>query len=40
MLANTVFSLGDASFNQTLAFIGGAVFHIGFFAWVAYLAWK
>ncbi|MFA1625394.1 hypothetical protein ACDY96_22180 [Rhizobium mongolense] len=40
MLAETMFSFADAGFNQTLAFIGGGVFHIAFFAWVAYLAWR
>jgi hypothetical protein len=37
MLANSVFSLVDASPEQILAFIGFAAFTIGFFAWVAYL---
>jgi hypothetical protein len=40
MLAETVFSFADASFMQTLAFVGGAIFHIGLFVWVAYLVWK
>ncbi|MFT2214874.1 hypothetical protein ACLJYM_23810 [Rhizobium giardinii] len=40
MLQETVFSWGDAGTLQTLAFVGGAVFHIGFFVWVAYLVWK
>ncbi|MDP2620180.1 MAG: hypothetical protein Q8P46_08380 [Hyphomicrobiales bacterium] len=40
MLANTVFSFSDASIMQVIAFVGGAVFHIGFFIWVAYFVWK
>jgi hypothetical protein len=37
MLANPVFSLPDASPEQIVAFIGFAIFTIGFFVWVAYL---
>jgi hypothetical protein len=37
MLADPIFSLADASPEQIVAFIGFAVFTIGFFAWVAYL---
>jgi hypothetical protein len=37
MLANSVFSLADASPEQIVAFIGFAIFTIGFFVWVAYL---
>ncbi|ASY71617.1 hypothetical protein [Sinorhizobium fredii] len=40
MLPQTAFSIADAGIIQTLAFVGGAIFHIGFFVWVAYLAWK
>lgn len=40
MLAETAFTFADAGFNQTLAYIGGAIFHIGFFVWVGWLAWK
>ncbi|WEX90001.1 hypothetical protein PZN02_005343 [Sinorhizobium garamanticum] len=40
MLPETAFSFSDAGALQTLAFVGGAVFHIGFFVWVAYLVWK
>jgi hypothetical protein len=40
MLEQTAFAFGDADFIQTLAFVGGAVFHIGFFVWVGYLVWK
>jgi hypothetical protein len=38
MLANSVFSLTDVSPEQMVAFIGFALFTIGFFVWVAYLA--
>ena len=37
MLANTLFSLTNASAEQIVAFIGFAIFTIGFFAWVVYL---
>jgi hypothetical protein len=37
MLANSIFSLRDASPEQIVAFIGFALFTIGFFVWVAYL---
>jgi hypothetical protein len=37
MLAAPIFSLADASPEQIVAFIGFAVFTVGFFAWVAYL---
>jgi hypothetical protein len=37
MLPNAVFSLADASPEQVVAFIGFAIFTIGFFVWVAYL---
>jgi hypothetical protein len=37
MLENTVFSFANASPYQTIAFIGGAIAHIAFFVWVAYL---
>jgi hypothetical protein len=37
MLANSVFSLADASPEQIVAFSGFAIFTIGFFVWVAYL---
>jgi hypothetical protein len=37
MQANAVFSLADASPEQVIAFVGFAIFTIGFFAWVAYL---
>ncbi len=37
MLANKVFSLANASPEQVIAFVGFAIFTIGFFAWVAYL---
>ncbi|QFI68586.1 hypothetical protein [Sinorhizobium alkalisoli] len=40
MLPETAFSLSDAGTLQTIAFVGGAIFHIGFFVWVAYLVWK
>ena len=38
MLEHTAFSFATASPEQTIAFIGGAIAHIAFFAWVAYLA--
>ena len=37
MLEDTVFSLSGASVPQAIAFIGFAVFTIGFFVWVALL---
>jgi hypothetical protein len=37
MLANPVFSLANSSPEQAIAFLGFAVFTIGFFVWVAYL---
>jgi hypothetical protein len=37
MLANTTFSLAHASPEQIAAFIGFALFTIGFFVWVVYL---
>jgi hypothetical protein len=37
MLAETAFSFADASVFQTIAFIGGAIAHVGFFVWVAWL---
>ncbi len=37
MLAETAFSFADASVYQVIAFVGGAVLHIGFFAWVVWL---
>ena len=37
MLDNTVFSLAGASPEQALAFIGFAIFTVGFFVWVALL---
>jgi hypothetical protein len=37
MLTHTVFSLAHASPSQIIAFFGGAVAHIAFFAWVVYL---
>lgn len=37
MLADTVFSFANASPYQWIAFVGGAIGHIGFFVWVAYL---
>jgi hypothetical protein len=37
MLPNAVFSLADASPEQVVAFVGFAIFTIGFFVWVAYL---
>jgi len=40
MLADTVFSFSDASVMQVIAFVGGAIFHVGFFVWVGYLVWK
>ena len=35
MLAH--FSLGQASASQLIAYFGGAVVHIAFFVWIAYL---
>jgi hypothetical protein len=40
MLANTAFSFSTASPEQAIAFIGGAIAHIAFFSWVAYLAFR
>jgi hypothetical protein len=40
MLANTVFSFSTASPEQAIAFLGGVIAHIAFFAWVAYLAFS
>ena len=40
MLENTLFSLSQASPSQAVAFIGFALFTIGFFIWVAWLARK
>jgi hypothetical protein len=37
MLEHTAFSFANASPEQVIAFIGFAVFTIGFFVWVAYL---
>ncbi len=37
MLAHTAFSLGEASPSQIIAFFGGAVVTIAFFAWIVYL---
>ena len=37
MLPSTVFSFANASPEQAIAFIGFALFTIGFFVWVAYL---
>jgi hypothetical protein len=37
MLPNPVFSLADTSPEQLVAFVGFAIFTIGFFVWVAYL---
>jgi hypothetical protein len=37
MLAKTMFSFSGASPEQAIAFLGFAVFTIGFFVWVAYL---
>jgi hypothetical protein len=37
MLAHTAFSFANADVYQVIAFIGGAIFHIGFFVWVLYL---
>ena len=34
MLAHKAFSFADAGVYQTIAFIGGTIFHIGFFVWV------
>jgi len=38
MLAHTAFSFARASLLQDIAFVGFAVFTIGFFVWVAVLA--
>lgn len=40
MLPDTIFSFANAGAIQTLAVVVGAIFHIGFFVWVAYLVWK
>jgi hypothetical protein len=37
MLPNAVFSLANASPEQVVAFVGFAIFTIGFFVWVAYV---
>jgi hypothetical protein len=37
MLEDTIFSLSAASFPQGLAFVGFAIFTVGFFIWVALL---
>jgi hypothetical protein len=37
MLAHTAFSFANADVYQTIAFVGGAIFHTGFFIWVLYL---
>jgi hypothetical protein len=37
MLAQTAFSLAEASPSQMIAFFGGAVVTIAFFVWVAFL---
>jgi hypothetical protein len=37
MVQNAVFSLSNVSPSQAIAFIGFAIFTIGFFVWVAYL---
>jgi hypothetical protein len=37
MLAETAFSLADASLSQTIAFYSGAIAHTLFFVWVVYL---
>jgi hypothetical protein len=40
LLAHTAFSFSTASPEQTIAFIGGAIVHVAFFIWVAYLAFR
>jgi hypothetical protein len=40
MLAQTAFSFARASLLQQIAFVGFAIFMIGFFIWVAMLARK
>jgi hypothetical protein len=37
MLADTAFSLAQASPSQMIAYFGGALITIAFFVWVAYL---
>ena len=37
MLAETAFSFANASVYQQIAFIGGAIAHVGFFVWVVWL---
>ena len=37
MLPETAFSFADASIFQVIAFVGGAVVHIGFFVWIVWL---
>lgn len=37
MLAETAFSFANATTNQTIAFVAGAIVHTLFFVWVAYL---
>ena len=38
MLAQTGFSLARASVQQEIAFVGFAIFTVGFFVWLAMLA--
>ena len=38
MLAHTAFSFAGASLLQEIAFVGFAVFAVGFFIWLARLA--
>ena len=38
MLAQTAFSFAQASLQQEIAFIGFAIFTVGFFVWLAMLA--
>jgi hypothetical protein len=40
MLESTKFVLADASLEQVIAFVGFAIFTVGFFVWVARLALK
>jgi hypothetical protein len=37
MIEPTAFSFATADVYQTIAFIGGAVAHTAFFAWIVYL---
>jgi hypothetical protein len=39
MVSDTVFAFANSP-NQSLAIVIGTVFTVGFFVWVAYLAWK